>query len=51
MWNAFQQYVCSTKSTGTCNKYMIIIIIIGERAKQARHSQVCSIKNRDIYVS
>ena len=25
------------------------IIIIGERAKRARHSQVCSIENRDIY--
>ena len=24
--------------------------IIGERAKRARHSQVCSIENRGIYV-
>ena len=28
---------------------MIIIIIIGERAKRARHSLVCSIENR-IYI-
>ena len=29
----------------------IIIIIIGERAKRARHSQVCSIENRGwIYI-
>ena len=28
----------------------IMIIIIGERAKRARHSQVCSIENRDIYI-
>ena len=27
-------------------KMIIIIIIIGERAKRARHSQVCSIENR-----
>ena len=27
----------------------MIIIIIGERAKRARHSQVCSIENR-IYI-
>ena len=26
--------------------FLVIIIIIGERAKRARHSQVCSIKNR-----
>ena len=25
------------------------IKIIGERAKQVRHSQVCSIENRDVY--
>ena len=24
--------------------------IIGERAKRARHSQVCTIENRDIYI-
>ena len=24
--------------------------LIGERAKRARHSQVCSIENRDIYI-
>ena len=32
---------------------IIIIItttIIGERAKRARHSQVCSIENHDIYI-
>ena len=30
---------------------VIIIIIIGERAKRARHSQVCSIENRGyIYI-
>ena len=27
----------------------MIIIIIGERAKRARHSQVCSIENR-VYI-
>ena len=26
------------------------LTIIGEQAKQARHSQVCSIENRDIYM-
>ena len=25
-------------------------ILVGERAKQARHSQVCSIENQDIYI-
>ena len=25
-------------------------MLIGERAKRARHSQVCSIENRDIYI-
>ena len=29
---------------------IIIIIIIGERAKRARHSQVCSIENRILYI-
>ena len=34
-----------TKSTG------IVKLLIGERAKQARHSQVCSIENRGyIYI-
>ena len=26
------------------------VLVIGERAKRARHSQVCSIENRDIYI-
>ena len=31
--------------------YMIAVQVIGERAKQARHSQVCSIENRGyIYI-
>ena len=29
---------------------IFLVIIIGERAKRARHSQVCSIENRDIYI-
>ena len=28
-----------------------ICIVIGERVKRARHSQACSIENRDIYMS
>ena len=28
------------------NKLMMMKMIIGERAKRARHSQVCSIENR-----
>ena len=26
------------------------ICLVDERAKRARHSQICSIKNRDIYI-
>ena len=29
---------------------MSVLEIIGERAKRARHSQVCSIENCDIYI-
>ena len=30
--------------------FQVKLIIIGERAKLVKHSQVCSIENRDIYV-
>ena len=29
---------------------IFLVMIIGERAKRARHSQVCSIENHDIYI-
>ena len=29
---------------------IFVFFIIGERAKRARHSQVCSIENHDIYI-
>ena len=32
------------------NELVMRVSIIGERAKRARHSQVCSIENRDIYI-
>ena len=36
--------------TLTLCKVVFSLILIGERAKRARHSQVSSIKNRDIYI-
>ena len=39
-----------------CHTYYILSrtelarLVIGERAKRARHSQVCSIENQDIYI-
>ena len=46
------------KRTHCCTLIEILLYIIGERAKRARHSQVCSIENRgyifyyiyDIYI-
>ena len=34
-----------------CTGIMILWFLIGEGAKRARHSQVCSIENRDVCVS
>ena len=31
-------------------KFFLHFRIVGERAKRARHSQVCSIENHDIYI-
>ena len=37
-------------SAGYVINFFLKAVFIGERAKRARHSQVCSIKNRDIYI-
>ena len=43
--------ITSVHSEKTClKKGMMIVIIIGERVKRARHSQVCSFENHDIYM-
>ena len=39
-----------TKRNDLARPVMGTIFLVGERAKRARHSQVCSIENRDIYI-
>ena len=43
---------CKYKNTrsGLACHVMGTIILVGERAKRARHSQVCSIENRGYYI-
>ena len=39
-----------TKRNDLARPVMGTIFLVGERAKRARHSQVCSIENCDIYI-
>ena len=39
-----------TKRNDLTRPVMGTIFLVGERAKRARHSQVCSIENRDICI-
>ena len=39
-----------TKMNDFARPVMGTIFLVGERAKRARHSQVCSIENRDICI-
>ena len=39
-----------TKRNDLARPVMGTIFLVGERAKRARHSQVCSIENRDICI-
>ena len=50
MWRYRSYDEGRTDSRGTSSGWNPAIDIIGERAKRARHSQVCSIENWDIYI-
>ena len=42
--------LCNYKKHAPIEQYTTFSYIVGERAKRARHSQVCSSENRDIYI-
>ena len=48
--NCFREVHCYNQIPGNFFFVFFCTHIIGERAKRARHSQVCSIENRGYYI-